>query len=98
MSETDTRLRAFLAHLDMLDAEDWHDAILNEKFETGGCLSVFTGDPGWRLRLHGIISVGATEDEVIANWTGFARARCAPIETEDDGFVTVHPDMPGGQP
>ncbi len=34
MSETDTRLRAFLARLDRLDAEDQHDAIVNEVLRT----------------------------------------------------------------
>ncbi len=47
--------------------------------ETNGRFQ-YTNAIGWRLRLHGFIAKGATEDEVISNWTGLAR-----------GYVAGHP-------
>ncbi len=98
MSETDTRLRAFLAHLDMLDDEDRHDATVSEMMETDGFFYNRGKGRPWVVTLHDIAVADLTMNKAITAWICAAREICPPIKTEDDGFVTAHPDMAGGQP
>ncbi len=95
MKALHTRLRAFLARLlDMLDAGDWHDAVLYEEFEAAGRFQ-HTGDLVWRLRLNGITAEGASEDEVIANWIHLARRYVARflLELIASGRLVFHFDQ-----
>lgn len=88
------RLPAFLTNLDHLCAEGQLDAFVNEVLETHGRLTPPAGDRShrWDLELHGVCADGATEEEAIANWKRLARQHCE-MDTEDDGFVTVHPPL-----
>ncbi|QBR35730.1 hypothetical protein ETW23_05825 [Leisingera sp. NJS201] len=95
MLDTPKRLAAFLLNLERLDANGQHDAFVNEVLETFGRVDAPAGDRThrWELDLQGICADGATAEEAIANWKRIARRHITPPDIEDDGFVTVHPDL-----
>lgn len=87
------RALTFLRSLGHLSATDQHNAFINEVLETHGQLDApdATRSHLWELDLHGICATGATEEEAIANWKRLASKTMPHDDTEDDGFVTVHP-------
>lgn len=89
------RLHAFLLNLECLDAHGQQDAFITETLKTFGCFAPPSGDRThrWELELHGICADGATEEEAMANWKRLARQHCKLIDPEDDGFITVRPDL-----
>lgn len=95
MEALHSRLPAFLMNLECLDAQGQQDAFVNEAMETFGRFDAPAGDRShrWELDLHGICADGATEEEAIANWKRLARQHCKLDSTEDDGFITVYPDL-----
>ncbi len=41
----------------------------------------------------GCLSADGQQEEAVANWKRLARQHCKLDGTEDDGFITVHPDL-----
>lgn len=95
MLDAFTRPAAFLRNLEWLDAQAQHDAFLNEVMETFGRFDAPSGDRThrWELDLHGVFADGATAEEAMANWKRLARQHFPAPDIEDDGFITVHPDL-----
>lgn len=93
MSLIHDRRAIFIANLKNLDAAGQQDAFVAEVIETFGHLTPPAGDLShrWELDLHGISADGATEEEAIANWKRQADRLYPEQDTEDDGFITVHP-------
>lgn len=95
MDALHSRLPAFLLNLKYLSADGQMDAFVNEVMETFGRLDPPAGDRThrWELDLHGISADGATAEEAMANWKRLAHQTCKLDDTEDDGFITVHPPI-----
>jgi hypothetical protein len=90
------RLTAFLDRLQDVDRADRNDAFMNEVMENGGSYvppaGTTTSSHLFEISLHNVSAFGATEPEAIRNWIKAANAIAA--QTEDDGFITVHPPIP----
>lgn len=88
-------LHDFLLNLECLDADGQHDAFVTEVLRTFGRFDAPAGDRThrWELDLRGICADGATAEEAIANWKRLAQRRGTTLDIEDDGFITIHPDL-----
>lgn len=95
MDAIHSRLHAFLLNLECLDVAGQRDAVYSEVMETFGRFDPPAGDRShrWDLDLHGVQGCGASEEEAIANWKRLARDECELDAAEDDGFITVRPDL-----